>query len=287
MRRARLVIADQHPVVLQGLMSIFAAQRDFEIVAACSSGTGCIEAIRNLAPDVALLEGSLPDLTASEILAIANAENLPTRLVFFTSPVEHGDLAAAIADGACSTISKDASPETLLQSLRLVTESITLLPEQSPELAPSRKEASSANIENVLTDREREIMRLVAEGLSNKEIGRQLNVSGGTIKVHLHHIYRKLEINNRTVLAALALSQRYGGFGMLSLAALTFATTSDVKAADSNETFLDDDNIEYKDLEHGVFELWTKEAIPRHIIVENPAVTVVLTRIGSSVSVGQ
>src|SRR5262249_33421920 len=216
MRRARLVIADQHPVVLQGLMSIFAAQRDFEIVAACSSGTGCIEAIRNLVPDVALLEGSLPDVTASEILAIANAENLPTRLVFFTSPVEHGDLAAAIADGTCSTISKDASPETLLQSLRLVTESLTLLAEPSPELAPSGKEASSANIESVLavlTDREREIMRLVAEGLSNKEIGRQLNISGGTIKVHLHHIYRKLEIDNRTVLAALALSQRYGGFG--------------------------------------------------------------------------
>jgi len=78
-----------------------------------------------------------------------------------------------------------------------------------------------------------------------------------------------------------------GGFGMLSLAALTFATMSDVRAADPDATFLDDDNIAYKDLEHGVFELWTKEAIPRHIIVEDPGQTVVVTRIGSSVSVNQ
>src|SRR5437764_4928136 len=115
MRGIRLVIADQHPIVLQGLTSIFAAQRDFEIVASCSSGASCVEAIRNLAPDVALLEDSLPDVTASEILAIANAENLRTRLVFFTASGIHGDLAPAIAAGACSEISKHASPETLLQ----------------------------------------------------------------------------------------------------------------------------------------------------------------------------
>jgi VCBS repeat-containing protein len=78
-----------------------------------------------------------------------------------------------------------------------------------------------------------------------------------------------------------------GGFGTLSLAALTFASMSDVQAADPNATFWDDDSITYKDLEHGTFELWTKEAIPRHIIVEDPAETVVISRIGSSVSVNQ
>ena len=239
MRRTRLVVADRHPIVLQGLTSLFAAHRDFEIVASCRYGASSVEAIRNLAPDVALLEDSLPDVTASEILAIAKAENLSTRLVFFTASIEHSDLAAAIAAGACSAISKYASPETLLQSLRLVAESISLLPEPSPDLAPTGKEVNGANIESllaVLTGREREIMRLVSEGLSNKAIARRLNISQGTIKVHLHHIYQKLEINNRTVLAALAISQRYGGFGMLSLAALTFAAMDDVQAADPNES---------------------------------------------------
>ena len=79
------------------------------------------------------------------------------------------------------------------------------------ELGLTREERNGVLAENVLsvlTDRERETMRLVSEGLSNKEIARRLSISQGTIKVHLHHIYRKLEINNRTVLAALALSQQ-------------------------------------------------------------------------------
>src|SRR6184192_2763069 len=140
MRGIRLLIADQRPIVLKGLMSVFAAQRDFEIVASCSSGTSCVEAIRNLAPDLALLEDSLPGVTAFEILAIANAENFRTRLVFFTASGVHGDLAAAIAAGACSEISKCASTETLLQSLRLAAEGISLLPEPSPDLVPTGKE---------------------------------------------------------------------------------------------------------------------------------------------------
>ena len=74
MRRTRLVIADRYPVVLQGLTSLFAAHYDFKIVAACSDGRSCIEAMRNLAPHVAIVDVSMPDLTGLEILAIANAE---------------------------------------------------------------------------------------------------------------------------------------------------------------------------------------------------------------------
>jgi VCBS repeat-containing protein len=90
-----------------------------------------------------------------------------------------------------------------------------------------------------------------------------------------------------TPLGSIRAGARVGGFGMLSLTALTFATMSEVRAADPDVTLLDDDNITYKDLEHGVFELVTKEAVPRHIIVEDPGQTVVLSKIGSSMSVSQ
>src|SRR5205823_13433773 len=80
MRCTRLVIADRHPIVLHGLTSVFATQRGFEIVASCGDGASCVEAIRNLVPDVAIVDDALPDLTWSEILAIAVAENLSTRL---------------------------------------------------------------------------------------------------------------------------------------------------------------------------------------------------------------
>jgi RNA polymerase sigma factor (sigma-70 family) len=211
MRRTRLVIADRYPVVLQGLTSLFAAHYDFKIVASCSDGRSCIEAMRNLAPHVAIVDVSMPDLTGLEILAIANAENLSTRLVFFTASIEHGELVAATAAGTCSVIPKDAEPEILVESLRQVANGWRLLPLLRSELVISREEQSDVAAESVLavlTDREREITRLVSEGLSNKAIARRLNISQGTIKVHLHHMYQKLEINNRTALAALAMTRQ-------------------------------------------------------------------------------
>jgi two-component system nitrate/nitrite response regulator NarL len=204
-----VVIADRHPVVLQGLTNVLGAESSFKIVASCSDGTSCVEAIRRLVPDIAILDISMPGLTGLEILAIANSENLPTRLVFFTASIEDRELVMSAAAGAYGVITKDVTPEILVQSLRQVADGQRLLPLPSPDQAASRERGNIAITENVLTvltDRERQIMALVSEGLSNKEIGRRLNIADGTIKVHLHHIFQKLEISNRTVLAALAIS---------------------------------------------------------------------------------
>ena len=119
-----------------------------------------------------------------------------------------------------------------------------------------------------LTHREREIMGLVSEGLSNKEIARQLNISQGTVKVHLYNIFQRLEISNRTVLATIALLQRSAGFGTLPLAVLAFAILNDVKASETNDIFLDDDSTSDKELEQAVIEFWTKKAVPRHTDVD-------------------
>jgi RNA polymerase sigma factor (sigma-70 family) len=210
MRCTSVVIADRHPVVLQGLTNVLGAESGFKVVASCSDGTDCVDAIRRLVPDIAILDISLPGLTGLEILAIANSENLPTRLVFFTASIDDRELVMSAAAGAYGVIPKDATPEFMLQSLRQVADGQRLLPLPSADPAVSREQGNIAIAENVLTvltDRERQIMRLVSEGLSNKEIGRRLNIADGTIKVHLHHIYQKLEISNRTVLAALAISQ--------------------------------------------------------------------------------
>ena len=216
MRCTSVVIADRHPVVLQGLTKLLGAQSGFKVVACCSDGTNCIEAIRSLAPDIAILDMSMPGLTGLEILAIVNSESLTTRLVFFTASIEHHELVISAAAGAYGVIIKDVSPEVLLQSLRQVADGQRLLPLLSSDHELAREQSDIAVTENVLavlTERERQIMRLVSEGLSNKEIGRRLNITDGTIKVHLHNIYQKLEINNRTVLAALAISyQDRAGF---------------------------------------------------------------------------
>ena len=209
MRCTTVVIADRHPVVLQGLRNVLGAQYGFKVIACCTDGTSCIEAIRSLVPDIAILDVSMPDLTGLEILAIANSENLSTRLVFFTASSADRELIIAAAAGAYGVILKDAAPEALVQSLRQVADGQRLLPLPSsdrPVSSGQRNSAIAENVLKVLTHREREIMPLVSEGLSNKAIARRLNISPGTIKVPLHHIYQKLEINNRTVLAALAIS---------------------------------------------------------------------------------
>jgi DNA-binding NarL/FixJ family response regulator len=214
MRCTSLVIADRHPVVLQGLTSILGAQNGFKVVACCSDGPNCIGAIRSLVPDIAILDISMPGLTGLEILTIANA----ARLVFFTASVRGRELVMSAAAGAYGVILKDVALETLVQSLRQVAGGHRLPLPSSDQAVPREREqkdvAIAENALTVLTDRERQIMALVSEGLSNKEIGRRLNIADGTIKVHLHHVYQKLEISNRTVLAALAIS-RNDGTGVL------------------------------------------------------------------------
>src|SRR5258706_5088578 len=191
------------------MMKALGAEGGFEVVASCSDGTTCIAAIRNLLPDIAILDISMPGLTGLEILTIVNSESLSTRLVSFTASIEDRELVMSAAAGAYGIIPKDVELEILMRSLRQVADGQRLLPLPSAQ-AVSREQGNIAVTDNaltVLTERERQIMRLVSEGLSNKEIGRRLNISDGTIKQHLHHIYQKLEVSNRTVLAALAIAQ--------------------------------------------------------------------------------
>jgi two-component system, NarL family, nitrate/nitrite response regulator NarL len=207
--RVSVVVADRHPLLLQGVATVLAADDDLEVVASCADAASCIEAIRTLAPDIAILDSTMPELMD---MALKNSFGVTggsqtTRLVFLI-PVEDCELLLPSAFDSCSVLLKDTSPEALLHSLRQVASGERVVPQSwADQDAPAVQAASSDNALAVLTDRERQIMRLVSEGLSNKEIGRRLNLADGTIKVHLHHIFQKLEISNRTALAALAISQ--------------------------------------------------------------------------------
>ena len=189
---ARVVIADPHPLILKGLAAVLEAESDFRIVAHCADGASCIKAIREVLPDIAIVDVSLP-----EILAVISSEGLPTRIVLFTA-LEKPALRLFHAVGVHAVVRKDADPQSLLQTLRQVASGQKVL--QQP--GGDAEKAITA-----LTDRERQILRLVSEGLSNKEIGRRLKITDGTIKVHLHNIFQKLRVSKRTALVAVHLSQ--------------------------------------------------------------------------------
>jgi DNA-binding NarL/FixJ family response regulator len=204
-----MVIAGGCPVFLCGLISILGSEHDFDVVASCRNGIESLQAIRNLSPDIALLDSSMPIVSGVDVLASAISEGSHTRIVLLAAPAELQAI-FAVASGAYGVVPTNMRPEVLLHSLRRVADGRQL---SSQELcvkeACSGARDATKNALASLTKRERQIVNLVSEGLSNKEVGGRLNLTSGTIKVHLHNIFAKLAINNRSALTALAVHHRY------------------------------------------------------------------------------
>jgi two-component system, NarL family, nitrate/nitrite response regulator NarL len=195
-----IVVADCHPVFLHGIVTILQSAGTFNVVASCCDGLKSLQAIRELCPDIALLGSSMPILSGIKVLTTSMAEGSRTRILLLAPATERvSTLAASI--GAYGVVPRDVLPEVLVQDLRQVAAGRRL----SMQDARSKTDASEKALA-MLTEREHQIAKLVSAGLSNKEVGRQLNLTAGTIKVHLHNIYQKLEINNRASLTALAVS---------------------------------------------------------------------------------
>ena len=207
-----VVVGDSYPLVIYGMNSVLSAEADFNVVASCCEGAKCLEAIRDLSPDIALLDMNMPGLSGLEILAAIAAERLSTRVVLTSTSTKDPELIVGVARGAYGVIPRDTAPASLVQCLRQVAAGQRMFPSPLLVFATGNRQEGffrSAIREEApaLSLRERQIVRLVSEGLTNKEVARQLKVSDGTVKVHLHNIFQKLAIRNRTALTALAISR--------------------------------------------------------------------------------
>jgi DNA-binding NarL/FixJ family response regulator len=211
MRSVSVVVADDHPIVLGGLVTLLSEDRTFKVVAGCANGADAIVAIRNLKPELALLDMNMPSPNGLQILKAVVAENLPTRIIFLAAFLSDQEIVAATAGGAFGIALKETAPETLISCLHAVAAGKKWLPATLVDGALARTLESHAQIARVgqlLTRREIEVMLKVAEGLPNKEVGSQLNISEGTVKIHLHSIYNKVGVSNRTSLANYAVVYR-------------------------------------------------------------------------------
>jgi two-component system, NarL family, nitrate/nitrite response regulator NarL len=198
-RRNSVVIADRNPVFLCGLASVLRAEGDFVVVASCQDEAECIAAIRALSPSLALLDMSVSDLGGLQVLAAVRTEAFPTRVVFLSSSAT--DAARAFSMGASGVLPKDGAPQSLVRWLRQIMSGQQLMPLAVRNAQKSRMRDKPEELVIALTFREKQIMELVSIGLSNREVGERLHISEGTMKVHLHHIFQKLSIRNRTALA--------------------------------------------------------------------------------------
>ncbi len=199
----RVIIADDHPIVLDGLAQLFSAERDLELVQRCTNGNEALAAVRRERPDVLVLDVRMPGRSGLEVLRSLAEEKSPTRVVLFSGQMNEAEVVAALRLGAAGIVLKESAPRKLLQCIRTV---VAGEPWIDPAAAhPSRQKlAWSEDPSKALTRRELDIVRMVAVGARNKKIAEQLGISEGTVKMHLHTIYEKLEISGRVELSIYA-----------------------------------------------------------------------------------
>ena len=207
---ATVVIADDHPVVLAGLAGLISADPEFSVVARAENGGAALSAIREIQPDLAILDLNMPVMTGREVLDTIVREALPTRVVLLTAAASDADLYDTISNGAAGVVVKDTGIETLLTCLRTVAAGGQWLPEATVGPAMNREAARREEwreLSRELTARELEIIRLVIDGATTKEISFRMNITLGTAKVHLNNIFRKTKVSSRQELLRLASGQ--------------------------------------------------------------------------------
>jgi DNA-binding NarL/FixJ family response regulator len=202
-----VVVADDHPAVLYGINEILRAQPDISVVAACGAGESATAAIKQFTPNVAVLDIIMPDLSGLDVLLSIKKDGIKTRVVLLTAVATDERILAAMTSGAKGLLFKDGAPDNLVDCVREVANGKLWFPHGLVGAALERQADRNCSI-GALTPREAQIALLVSEGLSNKQVARQLHIADGTVKVYLHYIYEKLSISKRTALCALATADR-------------------------------------------------------------------------------
>lgn len=208
-----LVLADDHPIILDALENLFSLEPDFRVLGRCTTGREAVRLTSTLRPDVLVLDLRLPQGSGLEVLHALARLRLPTRVVVLTAAVSDDDVLEAIRLGIRGLVLKESAPATLVDCVRRVAAGGQYVEPRFLARAmdsAQQRPGGGRDWDSLLTPRELQIVRMVAAGLRNKEIGQQLGISEGTVKIHLHNIYEKVNLDNRVELALRARSKGLG-----------------------------------------------------------------------------
>jgi two-component system nitrate/nitrite response regulator NarL len=220
MERTRILIADDHPVFRQGLMSVFRNESEFTVVAESTNGQQALKFIEEMHPDVLLLDLVMPRMTGLETLRELCNSSHPVRTIVLTASIEKEQIVQALQLGARGIVLKDAPTDILLKSIRAVTDgkvwvgenSVTDLVEILRKYLPPAPGGSRAAKDSKktfgLTPRELEVVESIVSGFTNKEIATKYSISEQTVKHHLRNIFDKVGVSNRLELALFAINHR-------------------------------------------------------------------------------
>lgn len=206
-----ILIIDDHPLFRKGLIQLIQSAAEFEIVGEASGGTDGIKLALDLHPDMILLDLNMKDMSGIDVLKALKSSELDTRIIMLTVSDNADDLAAAIRDGADGYLLKDMEPEDLLDNIRAgAMGKMTLNDKLTAMLARALNEGSKpkSTSEAGLTEQEEKILQLISTGKSNKLIAYDLGITEGTVKVHVKHTLKKLNLKSRVEAALWALGNK-------------------------------------------------------------------------------
>jgi len=211
MESLRILLVDDHLLFRKGLARLLDAQPDFEVVGEAKDGLEAVEQTQALHPDLVLMDVRMPDCDGLEATRRIKAQMEDVRVVLLTVSDDDQDLATAVRYGADGYLLKDLLPETLFQQLRGLMSGETPISRAMTgklfrQLARQVRPAAQPAAATVLSARECEVLALVVDGYSNREIAEELGIARNTVKNHLRHILAKLGVRNRTQAAAYAVS---------------------------------------------------------------------------------
>ena len=204
----RVFVADDHPVYREGVARAIKARPEFELVGEAEDGREALEAIKEILPDVAVLDVQMPGLQGSEVLHAVRRDSVPTRIVLLSAHVDSETVYRAVASGAGAYLSKESSRERILDAVAAVARGEVVLSAEVQAGLASEIQIRERDERPALTPREHEILVLTANGHSAPDIGKQLHLSQSTVKTHLKSLYEKLGVSDRA--AAVAESMRRG-----------------------------------------------------------------------------
>ena len=204
----RVFVADDHPVYREGLVEAIRQIPGIEIVGEAADGILALERVTTLAPDVALLDVELPGLKGPEVLQALMRAGVPTRVLFLSGYLDSAVIYEVLAAGASGYLSKDARGAEIGAAIFAVARGEVVMAPQLQAGLVDQIRIRESETQRRLTERETEILVLVADGYSAPEIGRRLFLSTSTIKTHMQHLYEKLGVSDRA--AAVAEAMRRG-----------------------------------------------------------------------------
>ena len=207
--RTRVLIADDHPLFREAIARVIADHQELELVAEATDGKDALAKIRELSPDVAVIDVRMPGLNGSDVLVALRENGLATRVVFLSAFLDSKTVYDAVAAGASAYLSKEADSAEIVRAIWAAARGETILgPEVQTGLAEQIRLREESDARPRLSEREHEVLRLIAQGLSAPEIGERIHLSTATVKTHLQHLYEKLGVSERA--AAVAEGMRRG-----------------------------------------------------------------------------